>query len=340
MAEITPADTWSATVTTLSVAENWFETSSLGSPISPWQRGRALAWEESTVAVMVIRLSDILGRLPRMKGSWLERDPALAEARRALREAERAYRGRVGEARRSLSRAEKQHEQARRSTVQALQAAERRERSALARANAVLEAAETARELARFGDLRLSDQAILGPSGQAPLSPSVHAAVEPAATLAAARHAALSRLAASTGNADVLKGLDRHPDRLYLLVEAPELVCLTACSSDEEGARRFAEVVNVAALNADRFAQRRSDGMNEATVELEQIRTTAHAEVERLEAELRAVEADADEVEAARRDLAHEEADTDRVELCRAELRQAELRRIASDLEREGSHGP
>jgi hypothetical protein len=289
---------------------------------------------------LVIQLSDILGRLPRLKGFWLERDPALEEARRALREAERAYRGRVGEARRSLSRAEKQREQARRSAVQALQAAERRERSALARADAVLEAAETARELARFGDLRLSDQAILGPSGQAPLSPSVHAVVEPAATLAAARHAVLNRLAASSGSADVLKGLSRHTDRLYLLVEAPELVCLTACKSDEEGARRFAELVNVVALNADRFAQRRSDAMNEANAELEQIRTTAHAEVERLEGELRAVEADADEVEAARRDLAREEADTDRVELCRAELRQAELRRIASDLEREGSHGP
>ncbi len=288
---------------------------------------------------MAARLIDILGRLPSPKGSPPERE-ALGKARRALRAAERTHRGQVRDARRALARTEKRHDRALRAAAEALEAAKQREQIAAERGGSVLEAAERGRELAHFKNLRLTDRAVEVAGANAPLSPSVYALVEPGAALVATRQASLARLTAHGGaDAELVHELDRHPDRLYLVVEAPELVCVVPCSSDEVEARRFAEVVNVAALNADGFASRRSDAMRAANAELEQIRASAGAEVARLEAELRSVTADTTEVDATRRDLARAEADTEEIDRRRAELAQAELRSIEADLRRSTDSG-
>jgi hypothetical protein len=207
----------------------------------------------------------------------------------------------------------------------AVREAERAEERSLARGRAVLAAARQSKELARFDGFLLTDGAIETPTGRAVLSARVRAFVEPGATLAAARQAALMRLAAQSGTrGGVLRDLGRRSERLYLLVETPELVSLAPCKSDEAEARRFAELVNVAALNAEDFARRRIEAVREAEAELERLEERRAAAVREAKAKLEQVAADTAAPEAERRELERVELDTGEVDRCRAELRRLE----------------
>ena len=136
------------------------------------------------------------------------------------------------------------------------------------------------------------------------------------------RRASLVRLGA-IGNAASLTNLGkgkRRAKRVYLLLETPEFASALRCTSEDEEARAFADLVNIAALNAADFARTRSEAITQAEANLARLRAKRSAAIERAAQHHAEVEADQSAIEDARRALLETEKDIVDLEECRARL--------------------
>jgi hypothetical protein len=190
-----------------------------------------------------------------------------------------------------------------RSAEKALRDAERTATTAVGRAEHRLVAATGTRELARYGALRLFEDRIDTGHEVILLAPGFRAFVGPVPVVA--------RTGAEAGIPHRVlgaRGARLRDDRMYLALEGGDTRLLVE-AKDEDAARSFAEVVDVAALNVDRVARARRHAGTDHEREVASVRSSQAAHVERAREALAAVELDRDRVETAARALAEAEAD-------------------------------
>lgn len=234
---------------------------------------------------------------------------ALDGARQALRDAEHEHASRIRAKRRELQHAEHEHAAAVRSAQAELSEAERTEQAAIGELERKLTTFTGTRELARYGPFRLYDDRIETGREPIPVVAGLRALVAAGEVVAYARPE-------SSGAARILDpgGHPRRhttpkPRRTYLVIDAAGSQVLLEAHADP-AAEAFAEMVNVAALNADRVARARSGATAELERELSQLRQRRDAAVAEATGKLEAAEADLAAVEAARQALAEAEGDT------------------------------
>jgi hypothetical protein len=281
-------------------------------------------------------LRDIIPRLTRPdaaaraeRAAQRRERAALRRARFALRRARWSHRLRIWKARHALGQVERAHAREVTKAQSRLRTAEDLHERKLRAAEAALTTARAPRQLARYGDLILSENQIKTGAGAVALSSKARAVVETAANLLAAGFPRFSHpggAGRSTGS--VLAELRKHPRREYLLVESPEFLTLVRCHRDDQEAEAFAQQLNVAALNVDAFEQKRRAAMEQRKQELMRLETAPAPEIEEAKAALAAAEGDTAPVEAARTTLPEVEADTGEIEQRQAEL--LELERAAT----------
>lgn len=253
-----------------------------------------------------------------------ERRAALKKARRALRRAERARASRLRRLRWAVRRSERDHGRRVGRARAALARAESDSRRRVEEARKRLESVRAALgsvELARFDSLVLYEDRLVTPRGEVRITQGLRALVGTGSGLALARPTAFARLEAQ-GLIDAQAfraGRGREARKLYLLVEAPELVSSVPCQErDEPAASAFAARVNVSALNAPMLARRRKAALAEARKELE--RAADRSAAGRAQEELAWAEADTSALDAARSALAKAEADSAEVEELRVQV--------------------
>ena len=172
------------------------------------------------------------------------------------------------------------------------------------------------RKLGTFGALVVYEDRLDTGDEIVPLPPGFRALVGPPAALAPS---------GEPGDGDrVVDGRGkprRHLDakRVYLALQDGDRRLLVE-ARDEDAARAFAELVNLAALNVDRITRVRSEAGAELDTRLMQVRREQTAVVDQVHAKLLATEADREAIETATRALADTEADTAEVERRREEL--------------------
>ena len=240
----------------------------------------------------------------------------LTAARRALKAAERKHASRVRTARRQLRGAERAHDAAVRSARKALEKSERAAAAAVTDVEGRLATVSSGRKLGTFGPLVVYEDRLDTGDEIVPLPPGFRALVGPPAALAPS---------GEPGDGDrVVDGRGkprRHLDakRVYLALQDGDRRLLVE-ARDEDAARAFAELVNLAALNVDRITRVRSEAGAELDTRLTQVRREQTAVVDQAHAKLLAVQSDREAIETATRALADTEADTAEIERRREEL--------------------
>jgi hypothetical protein len=149
------------------------------------------------------------------------------------------------------------------------------------------------------------------PEWEASLTSRVRAVVVPPEALPEA-----SRLIARRPPAGRLKRVRRH----RLIVTAPPFERELECQDDPAEAAEFARLVNVAALNAAQFAERRRAAAAEASRRVEEARSQWDARLEEARRQLEQAEAESGAIEEAQQRLAAVSQDTSALEERRSAL--------------------
>jgi hypothetical protein len=253
----------------------------------------------------------------------------LTTARRALRDAERRHASRVKSARRQLRGAERAHDAAVRSARKEFEKAEGAAESAVGEVEGRLATVTSGRKLGAFGALVLYEDRLDTGDEVVPLVPWFRALVGPPPALAPS---------GEPGEGDRVvdsRGKPRrrlNAKRVYLALQDGDRRLLVE-ARDEEAARAFAELVNLAALNVDRITRVRNEAGAELDTRLTQVRREQTAAVDQAHAKLLAVQADREAIETAARALADTEADTVEIERLREGLAAVERAAVGSTAE-------
>jgi hypothetical protein len=240
---------------------------------------------------------------------------AVDAARRDLRGAERRHASAVKAARRELRDAERAHSSAVSSARKQLAKAERTAESIVGEIEGRLSSVSQGRKLAALGALVLYEDRLDTSDEVVRLTPTFRAWVGPPGAFPPSPEPAGERIVDSRGR----PRRRLNAKRVYLALEDGYRRLLVE-ARDEQEARAFAELVNVAALNVNRVSRVRDEAGVELDARLRTTRREQTALVDHAHARLLEAEADREAVENAARALADVEADTAEVERLREAL--------------------